>query len=82
MAHKPHGACKPYCGCDLFDGRFSPTFHSKLYDALKADGKINPPDPIDPQAVLAAAQTIIPELLRADRVAVDQVLLGEELDSC
>lgn len=52
----------------------------KLYDALKAQGNINPPDPIDPQSVTAAAQEIIPQLLKADGVVVDQFLAGKELE--
>jgi len=56
-------------------------FTQKLYDALMASDKINPPDPIDPQAVVTAAQEIIPELLRADRVAVDQMLVGKGLET-
>lgn len=55
-------------------------FAQKLYDALLDNGKINPPDPIDPQTVLIAAQEIIPQLLKADGVAVDQLLMGKELE--
>jgi CRISPR-associated protein Csc2 len=56
-------------------------FTQKLYDALMASGKVNAPDPVDPQAVVAAAQEIIPELLKADRVAIDQLVNGKELDT-
>jgi CRISPR-associated protein Csc2 len=52
----------------------------KLYDVLQAQGKINPPDPIDPQAVIAAAQDILPQLLKADGVVIDQILTGKELE--
>jgi CRISPR-associated protein Csc2 len=51
----------------------------KIYDVLQAQGNINPPDPIDPQSVIAAAQEIIPQLLKADGVVVDQILVGKEL---
>ncbi len=55
-------------------------FTQKLYDALKMQGQINPPDPIDPQAVISAAQEIIPQLLKADGVVVDQLITGKELE--
>ena len=54
-------------------------FTQKLYDALNAQGKINPPDPINPQAVIDTAQEIIHQLLKADGVVVDQILTGKEL---
>ena len=56
-------------------------FAQKLYDALLDAGKINPPDPIDPQAVIVAAQKIVPQLLKADGVVVDQFIAGKELES-
>lgn len=52
-----------------------------LYDALKAKNAINPPDPIDPEVACATAQALVPELLKADGVAVDQLLIGAELDT-
>jgi len=55
-------------------------FTQSLYDALQSQGKINPPDPIDPQDVIAAAQTLIPDLLQKDGVKVDQILMGKELE--
>ncbi len=48
-----------------------------LYDAL--EGQLQPPDPIDPAAARAAAERLIPDLLQADSVAVDQLLMGDEL---
>lgn len=54
-------------------------FTQALYDALKARGAVNPPDPIDPAIAFAAAQALVPEMLKADGVAVDQLLIGAEL---
>ncbi|GAB4494529.1 MAG: hypothetical protein OHK0010_29410 [Anaerolineales bacterium] len=54
-------------------------FTQALYDALK--DKITPPDPINPQDVLAAAETLIPALLQKDGVKVDQLLMGKDLDA-
>ena len=54
-------------------------FAQALHDALKAQGELRPPDPINPTAAYQAAQALTPELLKADGVAVDQLLLGEEL---
>lgn len=48
-----------------------------LYDALQP--QLRPPDPVDPAAARAAAARLFPDLLRADNVAVDQLLMGEEL---
>lgn len=50
-----------------------------LHDALK--DKFSPPDPLDPDAAFAAAQTAVPSLLKADGVAVNQLLVGAELDA-
>jgi CRISPR-associated protein Csc2 len=56
-------------------------FTQTLYDALHEKGKINPPDPIDPQDVIAAAQEVVPALLKADGIKVDQLLAGKELEA-
>jgi len=56
-------------------------FNQTLYDVLHGKGKINPPDPIDAQDVIAAAQEVIPTLLKTDGVKVDQLLTGKELES-
>ncbi len=48
-----------------------------LHDALQP--QLRPPDPIDPVAARAAAERLFPDLLRADHVAVDQLLMGDEL---
>ena len=54
-------------------------FTQALYDALQAQGAINPPDPIDPQAAYAVAAAIVPALLAADGVTVNQLLMGDAL---
>jgi len=54
-------------------------FAQKLYDALLQTGKINPPDPVDVQAALTSAQEIVPALLKADGVVLDQLVTGNEL---
>lgn len=56
-------------------------FTQTLYDVLHGKSKINPPDPIDPQDVIAAAQEVVPTLLKADGVKVDQLLTGKELEA-
>jgi CRISPR-associated protein Csc2 len=56
-------------------------FTQTLYDTLKSQGKINPPDPIDPQDAIAAAQEILPHLLKSDGVKIDQLLMGDELNA-
>jgi CRISPR-associated protein Csc2 len=48
-----------------------------LYDALQ--DQIKPPDPIDPTAARAAAELLIPGLLQVDHVAVDQLIMGDDL---
>jgi len=55
-------------------------FTQRLYDALMATGAINPPDPVDADAASRAAQSLVPELLREDRVTVSQLLIGKELE--
>jgi len=56
-------------------------FAQKLYDVLSEKEKINLPDPIDPQDAIAAAQEIIPLLIKNDGVTVDQLLMGDELQT-
>ncbi len=56
-------------------------FTQTLYDSLKAEGKINPPDPVDPSAVIGAAQSIIPALLKEDGVVIDQLITGQALEA-
>lgn len=52
-----------------------------MYDTLQSKDKITPPDPIDPQDAIAAAQEIIPSLIKNDGVTVDQLLMGDELQA-
>lgn len=54
-------------------------FTQALYDALK--DKITPPDPVNPQDVIAAAQALIPNLLKKDGVKVDQLLMNSDLEA-
>lgn len=50
-----------------------------LHDALKDDFAL--PDPLDPDTAFAAAQTLVPALLKQDGVAQHQFLTGVELDA-
>ncbi len=54
-------------------------FTQALYDALKVKGALKPPDPVDLATALAEAGRLIPGLLKADGVTVDQLLMGDEL---
>ncbi len=54
-------------------------FTQVLYDALK--DKITPPDPLNPQDVIAAAHRLIPDLLKKDGVKVEQILMGNDLQA-
>jgi len=57
-------------------------FTQALHDALKAkSGVLNPPDPIDTATALAEAERLVPVLLKADGVAIDQLLMGNELET-
>lgn len=56
-------------------------FSQSLYDLLQGQGKVNPPDPVEPAAVIAGAQQILPDLLKSDGVKVDQLLMGKELET-
>ena len=53
-------------------------FTQALYDALGE--QINPPNPVDTAVARQTAANLIPDLLKEDIVAVDQLLMGEELD--
>lgn len=52
-------------------------FTQRLYDALKA--QLTPPDPVDPNLVMQAANELIPTLLQEDGVAVSQLISGDTL---
>jgi CRISPR-associated protein Csc2 len=52
-------------------------FTQALYDVV--DDQINPPDPVDTAVARHAAVELIPGLLQSDGIAVDQLLIGEDL---
>lgn len=54
-------------------------FTQALYDALKE--KITPPDPVNPQDVIAAARSLVPDLLKKDGVKVEQTLMDGDLQA-
>lgn len=54
-------------------------FTQRLYDCLQDAGAIHPPDPVDVEAAMKAAQTLLPELLQEDNVRIDQLLMGDDL---
>ncbi len=54
-------------------------FTQALYDALRTKDAINAPDPIDSAVARAEAAQLIPALLKADGIAIDQLLIGDEL---
>ncbi len=56
-------------------------FTQALYDALKARNALNSPDPVDMGTALAEAGRLVPGLIQADGVAVDQLLMGDELSA-
>lgn len=68
-------------GIALTDGEIFSNLHftQSLYDALNAANAIKLPDPIDIHAASQHAQTLLPNLLNEDRVAVNQLLMGDDL---
>lgn len=56
-------------------------FTQRLYDALATEGAINPPDPVDPETAFLAAQKLVPQMIREDGVAENQLLTGADLDA-
>jgi CRISPR-associated protein Csc2 len=54
-------------------------FTQCIYDALVAANAINPPDPIDPALAESVAKEIIPGMIAEDGVAVNQLLMGNDL---
>ena len=54
-------------------------FTQWLYDALKQENAITPPDPIDPGKAITAAGHLVETLINADGVALNQLLMGEAL---
>lgn len=56
-------------------------FTQRLYDALQERGALQPPDPVDVPTALEVARALVPQLVAEDGVAVEQQLVGEELDA-
>lgn len=68
-------------GIALTDGEIFSNlrFTQTLHDTLEAGGKLKSPDPVAVADALEAAHTIVPDLLKRDRVTVDQHLAGDAL---
>jgi CRISPR-associated protein Csc2 len=56
-------------------------FTQCLYDALKQANAITPPDPIDPNQAMTEARHLVQTLIHADGIALNQLLIGESLDT-
>jgi CRISPR-associated protein Csc2 len=56
-------------------------FTQHLYDALKAQNAINPPEPVDSHEVMSIARSMIPQLLSEDSVTIEQFLEGDDLSA-
>ena len=54
-------------------------FTQALYDTLQANGALKLPDPVSVASALSAANTIVSDLLKRDRVSLDQHLSGAAL---
>lgn len=54
-------------------------FCQALYDVL--EGQIQPPDPVASMVARREAARLVPALLEADGVAVNQLLMGQDLES-
>jgi CRISPR-associated protein Csc2 len=65
----------------LCDGEITSNlaFTQRIYDALIAKNAINSPDPIDPAMAKLVAQEIVPGMVAEEGVAVNQLLMGDEL---
>jgi len=65
----------------LCDGEITSNlaFTQHIYDALAAKNAINPPDPIDPTLAASVVQEIIPGIVEEEGVAVNQLLMGDNL---
>lgn len=70
-------------GIVLADGEIFSNLHytQRLYDVLNTDGHINSAEPIPVDKALQAARTLVPQLLKEDRVVCGQTLVGDELDT-
>jgi CRISPR-associated protein Csc2 len=56
-------------------------FTQRLYDALLAQNAIHPPDPLDVPTALAAARTLVPDLLREDGTVIEQLVETGDLQT-
>lgn len=56
-------------------------FTQRLYDALKAKGFVNPPNPVDVANALTTARELVPGLLNEDGVPTERLVEGKDLDA-
>jgi CRISPR-associated protein Csc2 len=56
-------------------------FTQRLHDALQEKDAFHPPDPVDLQVALETAEELVPNLLQEEGIAVDQLLVGEDLET-
>lgn len=56
-------------------------FTQSLYDVLKQENAITPPDPVDPNKAMAAARQLVETLIKTDGVALNQLLIDETLEA-
>ena len=56
-------------------------FTRRLHDALKTQGALNPPDPVDVPTALAAARTLVSDLLREEGVDASLLVEGKDLNA-
>ncbi|EFO81885.1 hypothetical protein OSCT_0282 [Oscillochloris trichoides DG-6] len=68
-------------GIVLSDGEIFSNLHftQHLYDKVASTADFDPTQPVDVQVALGAAQSLLPDLIAADHVAVRQLLIGAEL---
>jgi CRISPR-associated protein Csc2 len=68
-------------GIVLADGEIFSNLHftQHLYDHVAGAPDFDPSQPINVDVALSAARTLLPSLLSADRIAVHQLLVGDEL---
>lgn len=67
-------------GIVLADGEITSNLRltQAIYDVLKERNQINPPDPIQEEHILTAAQSVLPHLLKDDGV-VFRLISGEQM---
>jgi CRISPR-associated protein Csc2 len=56
-------------------------FTQRLHDALSEQDAFRPPNPVDLQVALETASQLVPNLLQEESVTVDQLLVGDELET-